>query len=345
VLHRTRGAAAELAHDEDADAMDPIATGSEYTLISDVRRVGQDDRSYRHAAHLGQLVRIHRGAYMDAETWRGLNAEQQYRVRATAAAESSRSRPVLSHETAAVLWGIPRIRPLPAKIHVLASRAAGSRPEGVFQRHATDHPSSGIQDRGTYRVTGITRTLIDYCAIVPFADAVVAFDWALRAETDPPTMRAIYCVMARRLLPARTQARVLRALEFADPASGSPGESLSRVVMHQLGFQAPVLQHRFDDARGLIGFADFWWPGTGVIGEFDGATKYLDQRFAAGTAPARLLMEEKRRENRLRALGPSVVRWDWRAATHPPELRSLLIEAGLPCRRASSAFTGRRASP
>jgi hypothetical protein len=141
----------------------------------------------------------------------------------------------------------------------------------------------------------------------------------------------------RELHSIRTRARVQRALDFADSRSGSPGESLSRVVMHQVGFPQPMLQERFEDERGLIGFTDFWWPEFRLIGEFDGATKYVDQRFTAGSTSARVLMAEKRRENRLRALGPGVTRWDWRAATHPPELRALLIEAGLPGRRAGSA--------
>ncbi len=325
--------------------MDPIASGNDYTLISDVRRVGADDRAYRHAAELGKLVRIHRGAYMDAQAWGRLDAEEQYRIRATAAVEASRSRPVLSHESAAVLWGIPRVRPLPSRIHVLASKAAGSRPEGPFQRHATDWFDVGIVDRGTYRITGTARTLIDYCAVVPFADAVVAFDWALHKAKEPSLLRGTLEALTRRLHPVRTQSRVLRALGFADAAAESPGESLSRVVIFQLGFPAPVLQERFADPRGRIGRVDFWWPDTRVIGEFDGATKYMEPRFTGGVAPARVLMEEKRRENRLRALGPSVVRWDWRAASRPGELRALLMEAGLPCRRANSAYAGRRASP
>jgi predicted transcriptional regulator of viral defense system len=320
--------------------MEPIATGVEYTLISDVRRAGASDRTYRHAAKLGRLVRIHRGAYVDPKAWERLGPEEQYLLRAKAAAEASRSRPVLSHETAAILWGIPRIRPVPAKIHVLTSMAAGSRPEGPFQRHATGRFDVGIVDRGTYRLTGSSRTLIDCGAVVPFADAVVAFDWALHGTDEPTVLRGVLEALTRHLHPVRAQSRVLRALHFADAAAESPGESLSRVVLHQLGFPEPVLQQRFDDARGPIGRVDFWWPEFRIIGEFDGASKYLEQRYTGGAKPARVLMEEKRRENRIRALGPGVVRWDWRTATQPAELRALLIEAGLPIRRASSATTG-----
>jgi hypothetical protein len=170
-------------------------------------------------------------------------------------------------------------------------------------------------------------------------------DWYLQGDRGPASLKELLIIWTERLHPARTRARVLRSLEFADPAAASPGESLSRVVMHQLGFPPPVLQHRFDDAAGLIGFTDFWWPEFGVIGEFDGAAKYLESRFTGGATAARVLMAEKRRENRLRATGCGVTRWDWRAATHPAELRALLVEAGLPCRRTASAQMGRRAGP
>jgi len=36
------------------------------------------------------------------------------------------------------------------------------------------------------------------------------------------------------------------AIAFADARSGSPGESFSRVRMHELGFETPELQARFD---------------------------------------------------------------------------------------------------
>ena len=314
--------------------MDPIASPSDHTLISDVRRVGADDRAYRHAARRGEYVRLHRGAYLPAATWEALSPEEQYCARAIAAADSSRARVVLSHETAAVLWGIPRIRALPSTIHVLAAKAGGSRTEGVFRRHAVADLTTGVVQRQGCLATSALRTLVEYCAVVPFADAVVALDWALRRkEQGLMASPALVVMMTEGIATVRKRPRVLRALEFADPLSESPGESLSRVVLHQLGFPAPILQQRFDDRKGVIGRADFWWPEHGVIGEFDGAVKYSESRYTGGRLPKEVLMAEKRRENRLRALGPKVARWDWQAATHPAELRALLAEAGLPLER------------
>ena len=94
--------------------------------------------------------------------------------------------------------------------------------------------------------------------------------------------------------------------------------------MVQMGLPAPQLQVEFRDARGLIGFADFWWEELNLIGEFDGYIKYSDPRHLRGRTPAQALRDEKTREDRLRAVGPRVARWGWTEALSPRELRGIL---------------------
>ncbi|MDQ4137680.1 MAG: hypothetical protein M3116_02380 [Actinomycetota bacterium] len=118
-------------------------------------------------------------------------------------------------------------------------------------------------------------------------------------------------------------------LELADGASGSPGESVSRVAMHLQGLPMPLLQHEFRDRRGRIGYVDFWWPEFDLIGEFDGLGKYTRDDMLSGRSPAEAVIAEKVREDRLRALGPRVVRWGWECAISPPRLAEVLRRAGL----------------
>jgi hypothetical protein len=96
-----------------------------------------------------------------------------------------------------------------------------------------------------------------------------------------------------------------------------------------LGLPVPILQQAFYDAAGLIGYVDFWWPEFGLIGEFDGNGKYLRDELLDGRTTSEIIMEEKRRENRLRALGPRVTRWGWDTAVSLPTLAQHLAEAGL----------------
>lgn len=129
-------------------------------------------------------------------------------------------------------------------------------------------------------------------------------------------------------LPGRSAAQ--RAGEFASPLSGSGGESVSRANIFLLGFLLPALQVRFDDAEGLIGYADFFWRTINRIGEFDGRGKYLRAEFTHGRPTAQIVIDEKRREDRLRACGPSVSRWGWDIAVVPAAFGAFLTRIGIP---------------
>src|SRR5699024_9376352 len=99
-------------------------------------------------------------------------------------------------------------------------------------------------------------------------------------------------------------------IERADGRAESPGESLSRARFFEWGLPRPELQVDFRDDDGHIGRVDFWWQDRGVVGEFDGRTKYG----ATAGRSAEALWQEKLREDRLRRRGVAVVRWTWRDA-------------------------------
>lgn len=317
--------------------MENIATSHDISFVAELHQFGIDSRPFRRAERRGDAVRIHRGAYMSAEAWRGLDRREQYRHQVIAAAGASRTHPVLSHQSAAVIWGIPLVGPLPRLIHVLATASAGTRTEGAFRRHASRYTESEVDTIDGVAVTSLCRTVIDLALTVPFPAAVAAVDWAIREDSrDSPqqhsTLEELYDVMEILEL-VRGQRRVNRALEFANGLSGSAGESLSRAVIHELGFPAPVLQHRFDDRLGLIGYTDFWWPQFRLIGEFDGLIKYTRDAFHTGLSIEEVVVAEKKREDRLRALGPRVSRWLWPDVMSPRLLQGTLSDAGLPSTR------------
>src|SRR5699024_8430913 len=97
----------------------------------------------------------------------------------------------------------------------------------------------------------------------------------------------------------------------------------------QLGFAAPMLQQRFW-LPGLArnAYVDFYWPDVAVIGEADGHGKYLDAGSAQGAAQR--VIEEKQREDELRAQVRNCVRWGWADVWHPARLERLLLRAGVP---------------
>lgn len=94
--------------------------------------------------------------------------------------------------------------------------------------------------------------------------------------------------------------RVAAYLNLADGRSESVGESRLRFAFHLLGIDVTP-QVTISDA-GFRARVDFLVTGTRVVVEFDGAQKY--------TGP-QVLLEEKSREDRLRALGYLVLRVRW----------------------------------
>ena len=306
--------------------MDTIATRNGITLASELRRLDMDGSAYRRAASRGQLVRLHRGAYMDAAEWQTLDRHERYRQRVIAAAMASRGNPVLSHQSAAIMWRLPIIGQWPNIVHVLSARTTGTRIENGFMRHAPDRSDREYVDIDGVRVTSLNDTLVDMAASASFASSVTSIDFALRkGRTSHEELRTL--LEERRGI--RFRRRMERAVDFSTPLSGSPGESLSRVNIHELGFAGPTLQARFDDYKGHIGDSDFWWPEFGLIGEFDGLVKYTRDQYTKGRSIEEIVIEETVREDRLRALGPSVSRWLWGTALRPRELFQQLSAAGL----------------
>jgi hypothetical protein len=181
--------------------------------------------------------------------------------------------------------------------------------------------------------TSQERTAIDISATTGMADGVVITDHLLRSRgVDGGVLGAEDpLVIAWRLAqPLRGHRRAEEAIAFADGRAASPLESVSRVSMHRIGVPQPDLQTAFADGSGRIGFVDFAWPEYGVVGEADGDAKYLDARFRGGRTADRVVLDEKVREDRLRALGLRVARWRWATACNPGSLGAALAAAGLP---------------
>ena len=121
-----------------------------------------------------------------------------------------------------------------------------------------------------------------------------------------------------------------QAIAFASPLSANPGETLSRVRIFQLGFEAPELQVCFPDILGGNAYVDFWWRRVRKIGEFDGFLKYGVGPVLGTRDPGAVVWQEKQREDALRARVNSFDRWGWDLALSPGRFHAFLTERGVP---------------
>jgi hypothetical protein len=302
-------------------------SGSEPLLtIRHVVEAGADDRPIRRAHTSGSLTRIRRGAYSDSAAWEASSRDERYDLRIAAVVATRRSEVVLSHHSAARVWGLPVISPWPAVVHITEPATSKRRSKnGVLVHRAPLEPSS-VQRVNGYSVTSLPRTLLDLARNASFRDAVAAFDFARSPIGGAQSMQAVLDELE--LHEWRASRRVLRAIEFSTDQSMSPLESLSRVVLAELHFPAPTLQHEIQTGRGRR-LADFWWEGERVAGECDGRWKYSGERFSAGRTPEQIVWEEKRRENEFSELGIRWVRWDWPDCFEPERITMRLRSAGL----------------
>jgi hypothetical protein len=290
----------------------------------------------------GELIRLMTGAYVDRAWWSALKPYRRYRVRVLAFARLAPAT-VFSHESAAAIWGLPLPTAASLQLHARVPAASGGRSGRLLVRHGLGVDPDAATIDGV-RVTSLAVTLADIAGERGLAESVSVLDAGLARADAPTKERVIHA--SEQLGDPRRRARARRAIEFADPRSESPGESFSRAQIHALGFPKPELQVEIVDRRGLAGVVDFAWPRLGIVGEFDGLVKYGDDReFALDKTAREVLVDEKRREDRIRRVVQGFARWEWAEARDRAVLCRILEDAGLPrvsTRRRSSARSPRQ---
>ncbi|MDM4761434.1 type IV toxin-antitoxin system AbiEi family antitoxin domain-containing protein [Galbitalea sp. SE-J8] len=293
-------------------------------------RANPDTRALTRALARGELVKLRRGAYVAREVWDAADARDRHLLRAHAAASQMQSEPVLAGFSAAAVWGMP-VFELPETVTLAEAWGGGGRSAPGVRRTAAAFPTTEVVERDGLRVTTLARTALELTRVEPFARAVASMDWALWRRNPLRIPMEELADEADRLTVRFGIVRARHCVAFASHLSDSYGESLCRALMHELGFAPPTLQLELRDARGRM-LPDFAWRRERVLAEFDGKGKYL-RGMRDGEDPGEVVWREKKREDRLRALGWSVVRVVWADLLDRDRLIRLLVDAGVPRER------------
>ena len=294
-----------------------------------------DDPAERRAHARGELVRVAPGRYVRSSQWAPLTPEDRLVVRTIAALDRLARPVVVSHLCAAALWGLPLVgAPIPS-----ISVTEPGRGRTHTGAHVTKHRAPLADgDRTTIEdvvVTTPARTAVDVALSASRSQAVAALDHCLRTRL---CTLAEFRAAADRRDRRRGASRVAWVGSFSTPLAESAGESVLRVALDGLGFPPPRLQVPFRDDAGLIGYGDFWWDEVGLLDEFDGLRKYRAAEWRGGLSAEEVVVREKLREDRLRALPElrGVVRTVWAELYRPAQLAATLGRAGL--RRERTGF-------
>jgi hypothetical protein len=265
-----------------------------------------------------ELIRLQRGAYLDADT------PPDERLRLIATVTGLRVPGVVSHASAALLHGLPLWRIPTRRVHVTRRPPAAGSGSARVHLHVARLPDQQVDEIDDVPVTDVTRTVLDLARTTPFESAVVAADAALFTKRTSSELLERGLAEMGPVHGARRAARVVR---FADGLSESPGESRSRVLIHRLGLPAPDLQTRVYGARGeFLGRCDFSWEEERTVAEFDGRVKY-GRLLKPGQDPGDAVFEEKLREDAIRDIGREVARWTWSELGAPRTVGDRLLRA------------------
>ncbi len=269
----------------------------------EAKGVGYGTGEIRSLCATERWVRLRRGILVTAEDLAaGVQRGHRHRMDCLAVLLSlDRSTAVLSHASAARLWGLPVARSSDAPIR-LTDPMQWRQGRGWRMTCAPLRPGERWRS-GPLRLTSAPRTLVDCAREWPLEDAVVAMDAAVLADrTTVEELRR-----AASAIPHWPGAsRAARAATLTDGRAESPLETRGRLRIVGSGLPAPELQVEIRTSGRLVGVVDAWFDEASVAVEFDGRVKYTTPW--RERAPERVLWEEKRREDDLRALDIRVVR-------------------------------------
>lgn len=280
--------------------MEPDPPLPEIITYAAALAVGLTRDQVRHRVRSGRWVRIGSGLFvhnsrMPAASDRFARRMRAHVDRANAAAARYPGA-VIGFQSAVATHGLPLWTPLPERPSIIMppGQAAGVRSIARL-RHvwlAEHHVSRWAQ------VTTPARSWLDVARTCGLADALCVGDAGVREgifTADDLETIADECAA---LIGMR---KVQRALSHICRLRESPLESGSWAYFVENHVPLPSMQVTIrDDRSRFVARVDFLWDGVRVVGECDGLVKYRSPED---------LMSEKRREDRLRALGYRVIRW------------------------------------
>ncbi|BDZ44969.1 hypothetical protein [Naasia aerilata] len=307
----------------------PEFAASGLLLSSDLQRIGASERTLQRALERQALVRVRRGAYVDAVHWSGLDGRGRLLLRMRAVAEAASRDVIFCGFSAAAAWNLPFLGDWPDRVEVLCEPAQGGRSEWDVIRRPRELRGLRVNEVQGLLVTGAAVTVVDLSRRLAFAPAVGVVDAAMAGRAGQAVTRTDLLAELEREPSRRGRSAARSAIEFGVGVSDSFGESFARARLHELGYAPPELQVPIADGRGLVGVVDFFWPGLGIVGEFDGAVKYLREEFRGGRTAAEVVWREKQREDRLRRRTTGLFRLVWADLMDPPRMDGIVRSSGL----------------
>lgn len=293
---------------------------------ADAGRCGVGSSVLDRMVRAGELVRVRRGAYVVREVWAAADPDERHRLATRAILRTRPPGDAASHHAAVLLhaidtWGVD------LGVVDVVSSVRSVRRRGRLRTHP--RPVRVTDLAAGARTAPVPVALLQVAAWSGLVPGVVSLDDALHDERC--SRQDLEAALDR--LPHHEQADARAALDLADPATESVGETRTRLLLKDLGFRVrSQVEVRLPDRRKAR--IDLVVEDVVAV-EFDGLVKYAgaDGRYA--------LAAEKQRERGLWDLGYEVERVVWSDLDAPRRLEHRVLTAKA---RAWSRRPARRSS-
>jgi hypothetical protein len=287
---------------------------------------GYNDLDLKHGLRSGLLAKVRHGAYTLASVWDAADSVERHRLKSHAVLRSHNNALALSHTSAAVEHGLRLHGPDLDKVHVtcLDGHIGRTTPDIVY--HEGKCGDDDLTTRNGVLLVNPVRAGLETASLGNTPQGLVVLDSVI--DLSLGSLDDIHAGYERfRGIPGSRHLQVV--VRLVRTGSNSVGESLSRHLMFRCGLPEPVLQFEVYDTYGnLVGRTDFAWPEYGLMGEFDGLSKYGRLR-RTGETVEEAVVREKTREDLLRELtGWLMIRLIWREL-FTPDVTAARIRAQL----------------
>ncbi len=266
---------------------------SQHGLITSrqLSRAGLDANDVRRLVTAGRLLRLRRGVYVDREAWDALDAYREQpilRIRAAGLSLTSRTY-VFSHDSSAIVLGMGAPEPQRSLVHVSRAKVHGDAERAGVKHHLAPYRPEDLCASEGLLILGRARTALDMVREHGRAHGLAACDAAMRSGVTRAQLHDVLGSMT-----AWPHSRCMRwCIEQADGRAESYLESLVREFVLELGIGQPELQFGLTDGH-VTAFADVCVRRH--FFEADGLLKYAPDN-PSGQAPAKVLLDEKRRHD------------------------------------------------
>lgn len=217
----------------------------------------------------GHWSQIHPGVYqigVTPITWRG-------RLRAATLAAGPLA--LVSHRTAAQLWGLEGIAFAPIELTVPVAHLP--IPGGVLVHRTRRRMVGTLVD--AIPVTPVERAILDSAWYVPTSTVEQIYDSGIRQKlTSPALMAECLCEFGTKGVKGRSKVISVLDGRRTGPPLGSPAETFILRKMRLAGIEEPERQFVVVLPDGTIAVLDFAWPRRVKAIEIDGLATHASGR-------------------------------------------------------------------